>query len=268
MARIRIGDLMVRAGLIDEMQLQSALSYQRQWGGRLGDILVNQGYLDEMMLWRGLSRQLDVPLVCLPEIPFLPDVVTLVPQETAERLELFPITRDERTLTVATSEPNNIGAVDEVAFRSGLKVKTVLAPAREIDWAIRTFYRGARDPCPPPRTRAHLEIQAAAPAHEPTLDSTVPIAAGDPAGGFEHTHTPLQELAATRPAGGNGFSVPPTQSGAPSAGGVVDEQLHRQTVDTLRAVIELCIARGVFTRDELWQVLQNHAQAPGQPQRR
>ena len=40
MARIRLGDLLLQAGLIDEMQLQSAVARQRQWGGKLGDVLV------------------------------------------------------------------------------------------------------------------------------------------------------------------------------------------------------------------------------------
>ena len=54
MARIRLGDLLLQAGLIDEMQLQSAVARQRQWGGKLGDVLVTNGFIDEMMLWRGI----------------------------------------------------------------------------------------------------------------------------------------------------------------------------------------------------------------------
>ena len=42
----------------------------------------------------------------------------------------IPIARDDRTLTIATSDPNNVGASDEVAFRTGYKVKVVLAPQR------------------------------------------------------------------------------------------------------------------------------------------
>ena len=58
MARLRIGDMLVKARLIDEMQLSSALAHQKKWGGRLGDVLIELGFLDEMMLWKGLSKQL------------------------------------------------------------------------------------------------------------------------------------------------------------------------------------------------------------------
>src|SRR5690242_12330175 len=122
MPRMRIGDMLVKAQLIDEIQLQAALSSQRQWGGKLGDILVDQGFLDEMMLWLGLSKQLDVPLVSLPDLVIPPNVLPLLPADMCEKLDIFPIIRDDRTLTLATSDPNNIGALDDVAFRTGLKV--------------------------------------------------------------------------------------------------------------------------------------------------
>src|SRR5690606_23879617 len=92
-----------------------------------------------------------------PSMTIPADVLSYVPVETCERLEIIPVARDDRTLTVATSDPNNVGALDEVAFRAGLKVKTVLAPQREVIWAIRHYYRGERAPCPPPRERRRLE---------------------------------------------------------------------------------------------------------------
>ncbi len=268
MPRMRIGDMLVRAKLIDEMQLTAALAQQRQWGGKLGDILVDQGFLDEMMLWLGLSKQLDVPLVQLPDAVVTQDLLRLIPVETCEKLEIFPVARDERTLTIATSDPNNIGALDEVAFRTGLKVKTVLAPHREVLWATRYYYRGERRPCPPPRLRRQLD--AIPPPQPPPATSTPPIA--------RPNQTPLAELASVRtslppfaiptstPGPGTvpGFSQPPgTAPGAntgftlpPPTGvtGNAEDQL-RQANDMLRVLVELCIQRGVFTREELWHRL-------------
>jgi type IV pilus assembly protein PilB len=230
MARIRLGDLMVRAGLIDEVQLESALSYQRQWGGRLGDALVSLGFIDEMNLWRGLSKQLGVPLMSLADAEIPPEVLGAIPVETAERLELLPVERHERVLTVATSEPNNIGALDEIAFRSGLNVRSVLAPAREIEWAIRVAYRGWRGPCPPPRTRRAIEQNPITDPPRATL---------------------LDQVASlSEPLG----LAPPARTGAG-----VDAQLHKQVVDTLRAVVELCVTRGVFTRDELRLLVERNS---------
>lgn len=273
MPRMRIGDMLVRAKLIDEMQLNAALAQQRQWGGKLGDILVDQGFLDEMMLWLGLSKQLDVPLVQLPDVVVTPDLLRLVPVDTCEKLEIFPVARDDRTLTIATSDPNNIGALDEVAFRTGLKVKTVLAPHREVLWATRYYYRGERRPCPPPRLRRQLDAIEPMPQQQPPpATSTPPIA--------RPNQTPLAELASVRtsmppfataptpgPGAVPGFSQPPgtgpaststnTSFALPPPTGVTgnaEEQL-KQANDMLRALVEMCIERGVFTREELWQRL-------------
>lgn len=237
MARMRIGDMLVKAGLIDEMQLQAALSHQRHWGGKLGDILVDQGFLDETMLWLGLSRQLGVPLVSLPEIPFERELAALVPRDMCERLAIFPVARDDRTLTIATCDPNNIGALDEVAFRVGLKVKTVLAPQREVSWAIRHHYRGDPQPCPPPRQRRVLNVDPPAPqtAIAPEPPMVVEVRARD----FSPTAppraaTPIAEIASTA-----GRQLPTTE-----------EQLHHAN-EVLLTLVELCIQRGVFTREEL-----------------
>src|SRR5919204_6477003 len=55
--RIRIGDLLVKAGVITELQLKAALAEQQQWGGKLGDILVRMEFLTEEVLVRALSKQ-------------------------------------------------------------------------------------------------------------------------------------------------------------------------------------------------------------------
>lgn len=292
MPRMRLGDMLIRAGLIDEMQLNAALAHQRQWGGKLGDILVQQDVLDEMMLWRGLSRQLDVPLVSLTEITLQHELLAALPVEMCERLEMIPMARDDRTLTIATSDPNNIGALDEVAFRTGLKVKTVLAPAREVEWAIRAGYYGERAPCPLPRQRRNVSsgLESAAPSaplprrpSRPPLPGAATPRTAEPEhpafapsapprfpsprpqiAALPHTHspvpnTPIAELAAAR------FVANPPSRGASIAGGSMlappiganvaapsaEEQLA-QANELLRILVELCIQRGVFTREELW----------------
>lgn len=248
MARMRIGDMLIRAKLIDEMQLNAALAQQRQWGGKLGDILVDQGFLDEMMLWLGLSKQLDVPLVSLPEMLITNELLGLIPVDICEKLEIFPVSRDDRTLTIATSDPNNIGALDEVAFRTGLKVKTVLAPHREVVWAVRYYHRGDRAACPPARLRRQLSQPEPEPAPTP--------AASLPPQPMRQNQTPLNEVAMASSRGLPPFAFqPPPPTGAQATGAVpsasAEEQL-RQANEMLRVLVELCIQRGVFTREELW----------------
>ena len=62
---LKIGELLVRAGFIDEMQLRAALSQQNDWGHRLGVTLIEMGFLEELDLVRALAQQLQLPIVQL-----------------------------------------------------------------------------------------------------------------------------------------------------------------------------------------------------------
>ena len=73
--RIRLGELLIRAGLITELQLKAALAEQRRWGGRLGRILVDMNFISEDMLVKGLARLLDVKRADLDRMDTPPDVL-------------------------------------------------------------------------------------------------------------------------------------------------------------------------------------------------
>jgi hypothetical protein len=236
MARIRIGDLMVKAGLIDDMQLHSALAHQRQWGGRLGDVLVNNGFIDEMMLWKGLAHQLQVPLVHLPDHSFPPDAKDLLPRELCEKYQVIALGKEGRTITVASSEPNHLGGIDEIGFRLGCRLQVVLAPAREIEWALRRIHHNEVAPCPPPRTK---RVFSAMP--DATPDATPPAAALPALLAVEG------QVAAALAAGADPQRV---------------EAMVLQSAQVLRFLVDACVQRGIFTREEfLWRLQTQHLQA-------
>lgn len=302
MARIRLGDLLVKAGLIDELQLQSALAHQRQWGGKLGDILVNNGFLDEMMLWRGLSKQLAVPLVSLPELQIVQGLEKQVPVDLCQKHSIFPIHRDDKGLTLATSDPGNIGGIDEVAFRLGVRLKLVLAPDREVEWAIRRYHMNDPAPCPPPRLRRVMEPASAPPASAPpqmviehSRDITTPMAelaqmaqraqaaaqqaqqatqppmstspwpspqptqpwTSQPSPPSPATWAPPPSPATWAPQPTQPPSPPPTPWTSPQNAPSEAELMIRETAHLLRFLVEACIQRGVFTRDDYLRKLKS-----------
>ena len=226
-ARIRIGDLLVKAGLISELQLQSALAHQRRWGGKLGDALIQCGFLDEMMLWKGLSKQLGVQLLSIPALTLAPGIERELPAELAFKHKLIPIEQKDRSLTVATSEPNNVGGLDEVAFRLGVRLKVVLAPEREVDWALRRLYQGDPAPCPPPTVR---------PARGPPQPS--------PMLGLPDAGTPMHQLAQLA-AHGTSAAVDRSSNPASATAGIV-----AQGAEVLRLLVDTCVRQGIFTRAE------------------
>src|SRR5258708_28577407 len=104
--RIRIGDLLVKAGVITELQLKAALAEQSQWGGKLGDILVRMEFLTEEVLVRALSKQTGIPRADLTGEGD-PAALALVPPDVAEEFRLVPVMAKEQgpLLLVAMSDP-------------------------------------------------------------------------------------------------------------------------------------------------------------------
>jgi type IV pilus assembly protein PilB len=149
MSRKRLGELLMEAGLIDEIQLQSALGHQRQWGGRLGRVVVQMGFVKEARLVRILSQQLGVPEADPPPEDLHARVLGEVPFDFAMKHNIFPLAlrRDAKgeALIIAMSDPSNVEAVDALQFQTGKKVQVAIAGDDEIEAWIRRHYQGERN---------------------------------------------------------------------------------------------------------------------------
>jgi len=142
----RLGEILMDAGLIDELQLRAALSEQKKWGGKLGRTLVEMGFIDEESMVLALSRQLGVPAVDLERLALPEDVAHWLKLDMAERYAVFPLGGDAgaRVLQLATSDPTNLEALQELAFHTGMKIHPSVAGSMAIEKAIRRYYYGER----------------------------------------------------------------------------------------------------------------------------
>lgn len=140
MARKRLGEMLVEAGLLDAVGLRRALVEQRRWGGQLGTILVDLRLVGEEALVSTLSRQLNFPVVRLDEIEPTEEVLALVPEELAERHRMVPFNVEGKFLDVAMSDPTNLGIIDELRIRTQLNVRTYLSGPKSIERALTKFY--------------------------------------------------------------------------------------------------------------------------------
>ena len=140
----RLGEILKDAGLITDLQLKAALAEQRKWGGKLGRTLVEMGFVDETSMAAALSRQLNLPLVDLDAAKLPQDVTVWLRVDVAERYGVFPLGGDARqkTLQVATSDPTNFEALQELAFHTGMKIQVSICGSSAIDRAIRKHYYG------------------------------------------------------------------------------------------------------------------------------
>lgn len=130
--RRRLGDLLIEQGSITAEKLKDAVLQQKQSGQRLGRILVDKGFVSEAHLLKALSVQLDVPYVTLRPGLYDPAAAVLLDREVARRLEVLPMFRVHNMLAVATCDPQSITIFDEVASRTGCRIRQVLARREDI----------------------------------------------------------------------------------------------------------------------------------------
>ncbi len=138
----RLGEVLIKKNMLTQDQLNEALAYQRQKGGRLGSILIAKGYVSDDEIASVLSMQYDVPSVNLEYTEVDPDVVKLIPIDTAVKYQVLPIKRFGTTLTVAITDPTNVMAMDDLKFMTGFNVEPVVASEGSIREAIEKYYGG------------------------------------------------------------------------------------------------------------------------------
>jgi len=136
----RLGEILIKKNMLTQDQLNEALAHQRKHGGRLGVILVSKGYVSDDEIVSVLSMQYDVPSVNLEFTEIDPEVIKLVPIETAIKYQVLPITRIGTTLTVAITDPTNVLAMDDLKFMTGFNVEPVVASETDIKEAIEKYY--------------------------------------------------------------------------------------------------------------------------------
>ncbi len=136
----RLGEILVKDSLISSDQLKQALEHQKKNGGRLGTVLVKLGIVSDEDITAVLSRQYGVPSINLKFYEVDPSVIKLVPQETAVRYQIVPLSRVGSTLTIAMTDPTNVFAMDDIKFMTGFNVEPVVASETAISEAISKFY--------------------------------------------------------------------------------------------------------------------------------
>ena len=138
--RDRIGEMLLKAGMIDESKLEQALDYQRNQGGKVYGALVKLEHLNEDDLVEFLARQLGLPTVSLDEIDVDPDAVRVMPPEMAQKHMAIPYSRVDSTLHVAMADPTDLNAIDDIKFRTGLAVEVSISTESQIRKALDTYY--------------------------------------------------------------------------------------------------------------------------------
>lgn len=144
MARERLGEILLKAGLIDRIGLNRALERQAEWGGALGGHLIELGLISEETLLRALSAQYKVPAVVLDPPKLDHSLREILPSTIAEKHNVvcFRVDKQKRIIDVAMVDPGNHAALAEIRFTTRYDVRPHIASPRSIDEAITHLYFG------------------------------------------------------------------------------------------------------------------------------
>ncbi|MDD3839223.1 MAG: GspE/PulE family protein [Clostridia bacterium] len=138
--RMRLGEILINAGILTKTQLKQALYKQKETGQKIGKILIDEGMITEQEIIEVLEFQLGIPHVDLMKIMPEIEVVELVPQSIAIKNTLIPIRKVYNKIQVAMSDPLDIFAIEDVRLITGMDVIPVIASERQIISAIKKYY--------------------------------------------------------------------------------------------------------------------------------
>lgn len=136
----RLGELLVKRGLITQAQLTKAVEQQEETGGALSTALVKLNFISDADLTAYLQKEYRLPLVDPAGMDLPPEVIRLIPPALVNRHHLVPISLSGSSLTLAMSDPSNLVAINEVKFLTGYDVKVAVAATSSVTGAIARFY--------------------------------------------------------------------------------------------------------------------------------
>ncbi len=140
--RKRLGDLLVEEGIISKQQVEQALVAQKQTGKKLGDTLIQLGFLTEHQMLEFLSQQLFMPLIDLSRADVDVEAVSLLPEVHARRLRALVLSREDRKIQVAMSDPADLSAQESLLMRlSEYEIEFAIVPEQQLVEAFDRYYR-------------------------------------------------------------------------------------------------------------------------------
>jgi type IV pilus assembly protein PilB len=135
-----LGEILVERKALTEEQLREAMTRQQRSRKRLGEILMDLGFASPDAVLDGLSAQLGVPPTRVNSYTVTPEALTCLSEKVARKYTAVPLLKVGSTLIVATANPRDLQALNDLKFAAGCEVQTMIALESEIQQALATFY--------------------------------------------------------------------------------------------------------------------------------
>ena len=141
---LRLGELLIKEGLLNASQLEKSVVTQKKEGGRLGEVVVKLGFIREDQLVQILGKQLGIPYFSLGTGMLKPagdqGLEKLFTQDFCLKNSVIPLSRTLRSLTVAMSDPHDIILIDNMKKITGCDINVVIATRSDILKSVEQFF--------------------------------------------------------------------------------------------------------------------------------
>lgn len=143
MSSLKIGEILVKQGLLKPDQLGQVVEEQKKSGQRLTNVITQLGFLKENQILRALEKNYSVPGVEVSTFEIDPSVITLVPRDLCDKHTLIPLQKAGSTLVVAFADPSNIMVKEDLRFIARCRIQAVVGTESAIVAAIDKYYGGS-----------------------------------------------------------------------------------------------------------------------------
>jgi type IV pilus assembly protein PilB len=133
---LRLGQLLLKAEIITEEQLKEAQGEQKLRGIALSSVLIEMGFISEDDLLDFLHKRYGLPSINLSDLELDPKLIGLVGDEFMQKNQVIPVRRSGSTLYLAMVDPFNVSVIDDIKFRTGYHVETLVASETDIKTTI------------------------------------------------------------------------------------------------------------------------------------
>lgn len=143
MSSLKVGEILVKHGLLKADQFALAVEEQKKSGQKLTTAIIQLGLLKENQILRVLEKHYAVPGVEVNTFEIEPSVVAMVPRDLCEKHTLIPLQRAGTTLVVAFADPSNIMVKEDLRFIARCRIQAVVGTESAIVSSIEKYYGGS-----------------------------------------------------------------------------------------------------------------------------
>ncbi len=138
--KLRLGEYLVKIGLIDNETLNKALEAQKSSKKKLGQILVDMGVADDVVIAKALAVRLKIPYGRLENAGIASDIIESVPTELAQKHQVVPLRKKDGRLLVAMANPLDLHALEDLRFYTQMPIDRAVVPLGDITEALEKYY--------------------------------------------------------------------------------------------------------------------------------